>query len=139
MLESEKAMKFLILIAALLSAPFALSKEVTIEWTLATTDCAGGTVAPTDYIAMEIYVSAATIPASDIPCPTGATPDAPPATFSAKLTPAPGAGTAKTNLIGGATYYIRARVQTSEGWSNLSNQTTAKIPGRGKAPVIILR
>ena len=93
---------------------------ITVSWDLPVVYCDGSVLTPaTDLLAVEVYISASTIPASEDPgC--GGVRDVPPV----GITPLSVTGTAtsvQATLTPGITYHIRARVQASNGeWSNLT-------------------
>ena len=129
----------------MLSPELAKAADVTINWQLLTTDCNGDPMEATDYDEIEIFVAEDPIPALDITCPTEGDPstvDARPAGGNVILTArSPNAltGDINVNLLGGQTYFARARVSDQSGnWSNLSAQVEVVVPqGIVRPPVII--
>lgn len=122
-----------------LVAPLALATPVIIEYELPSETCDGQPIDSAQLEAMEIYVSAGPIPASDQECPPpGGEVDQPPESYSTMIEAADQSGAVTVDLIGGQTYYIRARVRAAEGWSNLSNERQVSVPTRPvRAPVLI--
>lgn len=128
----------LTLIVALLLAPaIALAAPVTIEYQLPTQDCDNQPIG--EILEAEFYVSAGPIAASDTVCPALGEPvDTVPTEFSARLDGTGSNGVLQVELIGGVTYFVRGRVRTAAGWSNLSNEMSFAVPERpGKAPILI--
>lgn len=131
---------FLTAVMLLLAAPFALAAPVTIEYQLPTETCEGQPIAAGEIEAMEIYVSAGPIPASDVACPDPGQPvDPVPQSYSTMIEATDQSGSVTVDLIGGQTYHVRARVRTAAGgWSNLSNEMTKAVPAAPvSAPVLI--
>jgi hypothetical protein len=121
-------------IAAFLVAVFSASVQAApleIQWTLSTSDCSLSTT-PAPVVAMEIFVDTETIPASDLSCPADGDPiDVPPAggDIVQVVTPPPGDNTVTIDVPAGVTYFLRARVQSSDGnWSNLSLERVKLVP-----------
>lgn len=104
----------------------ALSTEVTLSWTLPSTDCEGNSLVVSDLGTVEVYISELTIPASGAPCSSPS--DDPPTGFTPVIVPG-GQTTVTLELAAGKTYFFRSRVQGPGGlWSNLSNEATHVIP-----------
>lgn len=138
------ALAFALLLALLGLMPAAYAAEgdvfvpVSIRYQLPSTDCLGQPLEPDALAALEIYVSAGPIPASDQPCPPPGEPvDEPPASFSTRIQVEPQNGTVTRELAAGVEYYMRARVQDTAGrWSNLSAQITRDLRSPPTAPTI---
>jgi len=104
----------------------ASATEVTLQWTLPSTDCEGNAIAVGTLGTLEIYISETTIPSSGAPCSSPA--DVPPAGFT-PVSVLPGDTEVTVDLAAGKTYFFRSRVQGPGGlWSNLSNEATHDIP-----------
>lgn len=127
------------LLALFVTAPV-WAVETAIQYQLPTVDCDNQPIPAGSITAMEFYIDAMPIPASDVRCSASSdTRDTPPAGIVAVVPAQPSDGEVRVNLAGGVTYYVRARVQGADGeWSNLSNQREITLPATPlQAPVII--
>ena len=117
----------------------AYAVQTIIEYELPTDTCEGTTIDPSVIAALEIYIDTQHIPAVEINCPQVGTPtDVPPSGLNV-VNAVPSDGSVTIDLVGGQTYYIRARVQDQSGdWSNLSGQHIEEVPRSPlNVPVII--
>jgi hypothetical protein len=125
---------FTLLLFAL--AGVAQATEVTLQWTLPSTDCEGNALSVVDLGTLEIYISETTIPSSGAPCSTPA--ENPPTGFT-PVSVLPGDTSVTVDLAAGKTYFFRSRVQGPGGlWSNLSNEATHVIPNIQVQPPTVL-
>lgn len=119
-----------VMVVAVGTCSYAVAEPVELQWQLSTGSCDGPTAPPIDR--MEIYVSTAPIAAMDQPCPpAGGEVDVPPSggTIVQVLTPDPGDNSVTLDLGMGVSYWIRARVRSTDGdWSNLSLQVQKDLP-----------
>lgn len=132
----------LIVVAWLMvAAQHALAAPVTLEWQLPTSNCGGDPQPIADEL--EFFVSTSPIPASDTSCPidAGYAVDPRPAGGGIVLTaqtPNASTGSIDINLLGGQTYFVRARLRVGVEWSNLSLEVQRDVPAEVlEVPVII--
>ena len=130
-------MRTLILVMALAFASAANAADVLLQWTLPATDCQGDVQPIADEL--EIFVADAPMLSDDTPCDDVT--DERPAGGNVVLTastPNAAQGDLPISLLGGATYYARARLRVGDEWSDLSGQITIDVPkGVLQVPVII--
>lgn len=109
----------LALVLSFFAIQLAQATEVTIMWTLPTTDCQDDPIDPADLGIFELYIGDASIPGA-APPECSAPPTVPPAGFTPVIVQ-PGLTSVIVDLPPGQTYFFRSRVQGPGGlWSNLS-------------------
>lgn len=114
------------------------ARETTLAYELPVEYCDGRALPLDEIQTLEIYVSAAPIPAADVDCAsTAAEVDTPPDSFSELIQTGDPTGSVTIDLFPGP-YFARGRVQTVDGdWSNFSGQVDLQVPGPGRPPVIL--
>lgn len=113
------------------------AKEVTIQWSMPANNCDGQPQPMADEI--QIYIATAPIPANADPCesvadeiPTGPTVVETITSLDATT------GQVVVNLLGGQTYYVRARLRVGTRWSNLSAQAVRELELDPLSPPVVI-
>jgi hypothetical protein len=112
--------------------------DITLQWTVPATTCDNEPLAAADLTNIEIYIDTAPIQPGSVTDCTAAPVD-PPAGFTPTTAGANDASVT-ISVLGGATYFLRARVQHVNGsWSNLSQETSVDIAlGNLRPPTLIV-
>lgn len=132
--------KLLIALALFALAGIAQAAELQLTWSAPTEDCDGNPIDAARLGNIEIYIDTKPIPgpANEEEACDGAG-DPPPDGFTPTIAAA-NDGQATITVLAGQTYYVRARVQATNGvWSGLSVEATKDVPPAFlKPPAVII-